>query len=611
PTIDRAPTSAITIAPLPIQLPAPIRTNSSRPSCSRIGTLGSSVPCVSRPLVMCTPEPLRTSSPMCARPSEQPGPMYARSSIRAPVFERMVPKLTVALGAHPAIVCARNACRKYCPMMPGTSASICEEPSSARSRPMTPARMKYDARAGSTKTKATPRAKDFRLSLMKTRSNPIRYYAMLIRVLTAPVPDFRQDDTRAAEPVTFGVPLPQGLVREPTDWAISTGSTGSVGPAGSVGDGAWRAVQARVLDRWIDGSARWVLVDAAVDSRINRASGRQELNLDTGRPGLTHASAIRATTVAGGAVQVDTGAAKFELRPGGAFPFAALDSAEGLVDGARSRLIAVDEHGQPHEAVIEQVEVESTGPVRTVVRLQGRLDLGGRSLRVTTRVEFYAGLSTVRLRLTVTNPARARHEGGFWDLGDPGSVLLKHLSLSVALREASGATAISCSTEAGSAAEAMEGPFEIYQDSSGGEAWQSSNHINRKRQIPVTFRGYRVRSAAGTRNGLRATPVVTVRRGDRYAGVAFRHFWQNFPRAIEADAGANALHIRFFPGQFGDLHELQGGEQKTHVCFLAAGRDSVSSTPLEWCREPTLACVDPAWTLSSNAVSLLAPLDDR
>ena len=434
---------------------------------------------------------------------------------------------------------------------------------------------------------------------------------MLIRVLTAPVPDFRQDDTRAAEPVTFGVPLPQGLVREPTDWAISTGSTGSVGPAGSVGDGAWRAVQARVLDRWIDGSARWVLVDAAVDSRINRASGRQELNLDTGRPGLTHASAIRATTVAGGAVQVDTGAAKFELRPGGAFPFAALDSAEGLVDGARSRLIAVDEHGQPHEAVIEQVEVESTGPVRTVVRLQGRLDLGGRSLRVTTRVEFYAGLSTVRLRLTVTNPARARHEGGFWDLGDPGSVLLKDLSLSVALREASGATAISCSTEAGSAAEAMEGPFEIYQDSSGGEAWQSSNHINRKRQIPVTFRGYRVRSAAGTRNGLRATPVVTVRRGDRYAGVAFRHFWQNFPRAIEADAGANALHIRFFPGQFGDLHELQGGEQKTHVCFLAAGRDSVSSTPLEWCREPTLACVDPAWTLSSNAVSLLAPLDDR
>jgi hypothetical protein len=83
---------------------------------------------------------------------------------------------------------------------------------------------------------------------MKARTNPIRYYAMLIRVLTAPVPGHRRTSARTAEPVTFGVPLPQGLIEEPSNWTL-----------------AGRAVQTRVLDRWIDGTARWVLVDAQVD----------------------------------------------------------------------------------------------------------------------------------------------------------------------------------------------------------------------------------------------------------------------------------------------------------------------------------------------------------
>ncbi len=428
---------------------------------------------------------------------------------------------------------------------------------------------------------------------------------MLIRILTPPVPEFLQGDARTAEPVTFGVPLPQGLVGEPADWAIGPGFPGSPGPGG------WRAVQTRVLDRWVDGSARWVLVDAQIDRPADLDTGRREFTLDTDRPGVTHAWAIRATAVAGGAVDVDTGAARFGLRPGVAFPFASCDSAGGLIDAGRSRLTAVDEHGEAHDAIIERVEIESSGAVRTVVRLDGRVNVGGRFLDVTARVDFFAGLPTVRLRVTVANPERARHAGGFWDLGDPGSVLLKDLSMSVALADAAGAPVLACSPEPGSPAERFDGAFEIYQDSSGGQAWRSSNHINRKREIPVTFQGYHLRSAAGTRNGLRATPVVAVRRADRHAVVAFRHFWQNFPRAVEVDAGAKAMHIRFFPGQFADLHELQGGEQKTHVCFLSAGSDVVSSMPFDWCRQQTIACVDPAWIISSNAVPLLAPLDAR
>ena len=41
------------------------------------------------------------------------------------------------------------------------------------------------------------------------------------------------------------------------------------------------------------------------------------------------------------------------------------------------------------------------------------------------------------------------------------------------------------------------------------------------------------------------------------------YFWQNFPKAIEATP--DSLTLRFFPKQYADVHELQGGEQKTHT----------------------------------------------
>ncbi len=46
-------------------------------------------------------------------------------------------------------------------------------------------------------------------------------------------------------------------------------------------------------------------------------------------------------------------------------------------------------------------------------------------------------------------------------------------------------------------------------------------------------------------------------------------FWQNFPKAIEATN--DSLTLRLFPEQFADVHELQGGEQKTHTFAVAFG----------------------------------------
>ena len=179
-------------------------------------------------------------------------------------------------------------------------------------------------------------------------------------------------------------------------------------------------------------------------------------------------------------------------------------------------------------------------------------------------------------------------------------MLLRAASLLLALPRASSAADGRCSAAPGDPLTAVETPFEIYQDSSGGENWQSTNHLNRERRVPVQFRGYRVRSASGDHSGMRATPVVSVRRDDAVVTAAVPHFWQNFPKAVEADD--RRLTWRIFPGQFSDVHELQPGEQKTHECWLAFGPDA--ATALEgWALSPAAVCPSPDWTLASGADS--------
>jgi hypothetical protein len=67
-------------------------------------------------------------------------------------------------------------------------------------------------------------------------------------------------------------------------------------------------------------------------------------------------------------------------------------------------------------------------------------------------------------------------------------------------------------------------------------------------------------------------------------------FWQEFPKQIEATS--DQLKIALFPGRFPDLHELQGGEQKTQafqVDFFALS-DSLSGalTPLQGMATPSV-----------------------
>jgi hypothetical protein len=392
-----------------------------------------------------------------------------------------------------------------------------------------------------------------------------------------------------------GVPLPRGQAAPGDEWRFR------------FADDSQAAVQSRVLDRWHDGSVRWLLVDSQVAPTAGRDT---EFVLERGRSEVASPAAISVTSDPD-SITIATGPSTFIIRVGGSFPFASVENAGRQILIARDTgLLVTDSTGQTRPAEILSVEVEEPGALRTVILIKGRVPAGaGQELSLTARFHFFAGLSTVRALVTLTNPNAAVHPGGFWDLGSAGSVLIKDACLSLALADSPQAHA-RVSPERGVPAIDIDIdidaalPFELYQDSSGGEYWQSTNHINRERRIPTSCRGYRQRAGVKETLGSRATPIVALGAPGSAITVAVPRFWENFPQAVEA--GDGLLKWRFFPGQFSDLHEIQGGEQKTHECFLDFGGGDCDA--LEWCRSPSVACVDPAWVFSSDAVPFLAPL---
>jgi hypothetical protein len=351
--------------------------------------------------------------------------------------------------------------------------------------------------------------------------------------------------------------------------------------------------QRRVLKAWPDGSVKWLLLDFAA-------------TVPAGGELSYHVSPAPAELASGAAVRVDPGAGQWMVHTGaGSFaidshvyrPFiSVLYRGKELLEAGVSRCrFSLDGTAllTPH---LEQVELEEPGPLHAVLRLTGSLaqaaSSGTPGLRFSSRLHFFAGSMAVRVEFTLHNPQAARHPGGLWDLGDPGSLLFRELSLEFSLPDASpgqvrllpepGGIPLMTAERAG---------LSLYQESSGGEHWRSANHRNRDGKVPFERRGYLVESAGeALAAGLRATPSIWL---ESAAGIgiaaAVPLFWQEFPKEIAA--GKGVLKIGLFPGRFPDQHELQGGEQKTQAFWLdfAARPDA-----LAWAHAPLQAISAPS-----------------
>ncbi|UFU03683.1 Tat pathway signal sequence domain protein [Ruania suaedae] len=204
------------------------------------------------------------------------------------------------------------------------------------------------------------------------------------------------DETPAGLPAgaTLGAPLPRGAVG---------GGAGTLDFAAlGVVDAGGAPVPAQLwpLATWPDGSVKWTgIALGATDEPSSSYRLRSEA------PAPPPSATVRVSETSGG-VTIDTGAMVVRLSPSGPVLVESLE-VEGREVARGGVLISSvqgrpdPDHGSRDHGIghVERVEVEQSGPVRAVVRLEGRhhTDGGRRWLPFTVRLVAVAGSPRLRL----------------------------------------------------------------------------------------------------------------------------------------------------------------------------------------------------------------------
>src|SRR5262249_6202878 len=288
------------------------------------------------------------------------------------------------------------------------------------------------------------------------------------------------------------------------------------------------------------GSVRWLLLDFLIEQIT---AGEHHWTLRP-RPTIAEVSAAPFTYLETPLeLVVHSGTTEFFI---GRFDFSLTARGIGAESAPLLASLGFPFHIALASHLSEPITLETGGPVRVTVCLRSPTDL--RRCSYVARFDFFGGTGLVRIRLTTRNERRASHQGGLWDLGDREAVRFKELALSLDVYEA---TQIDWKAETSQPVHSMhEEKLEIYQDSSGGENWQSRNQVNSENRVPCSFRGYRVRHGEKVSLGLRASPIVSCRSEKAAVTVAIPEFWQQFPKALTIEHGArDRLVLGLLPAQ--------------------------------------------------------------
>ncbi|WP_207310333.1 hypothetical protein [Rubripirellula amarantea] len=348
--------------------------------------------------------------------------------------------------------------------------------------------------------------------------------------------------------------------------------------------------QVKVLQRWPDGSIQWCSIVWTVPPDEDQWQDSTEL-------------------VAAMPMSQDPPITQFSIESCGEHGLAI--RLGGVEHSVRFR--SVDSRNNVYEAAGGSFEVLDDGPIcKQLLLSTGMRSDTGIELPLLVRlfVSVYPDLSTAVFRVTVQNPRPAGHPDGNWDLGNAGSLLLRDLSfvLSLPTQEHSKEEPM-IRLDCGDGKKLQgESTLNLFQASSGGANWHSRNHLNKDREIPLAFRGYRANIGENRQAGLRAKPQVVRSVGDSTVAIAMRAFWENFPKCIRVND--NSLQLGLFPEESGSLHELQGGEQKTHEFAIFVGEGKATDGPLDWYTSSCRPSLSPGDYVRSQAIPFLTSRSD-
>lgn len=330
----------------------------------------------------------------------------------------------------------------------------------------------------------------------------------------------------AGLPLTFGVPVRRGALPR-------------VGGARLAWGGAeTSAAQARIHSRWPDGSARWVLIDAAAPPTL-RPGGRAECRVLLRAAAAEPQDGLRATRNGGGAIVVTGHALRVAVQPHAADWIVierpdrdARSGGRPVTGGRLEDALRVELAGGARlDVTAAAASVEHAGPLRTAIRCDAiHRDAHGRArLRSEFRVHVYANQPFVKIDHRLVALCADPAADPVFETGrDEERTLLGVRS---------------CVLELPFPAAAAELAGERF-DVTGGRPWILRHEHDAAHDV-ITGTGRQRRDG-------RACGHVLVRSaaGDALA-VGIRNFWQNYPKGVSAGSGAVRLEL---------LPALSGGE---------------------------------------------------
>ncbi len=402
---------------------------------------------------------------------------------------------------------------------------------------------------------------------------------------------------RQGWPVTSGVPLPSGVLRDADHAALYDD------------EGKQLPLQTEALVRWPDGSIRWLLLDFPINlqqgetSRLILRYGENDRREKPGNP-LRVDETDESVTVVTGPLKLELSKSQFRLLDRVWFDrnsdvqFSD-DERITASQGAGVELTTPD--GEVFRADFRActMRVEQSGPLRACIRVEGdHTNASGKMFRYVVRLHAYRGQPFIRLDYTFIN--------------DNQPVLMskiKSLELVFARAERSGKQRALLQGE-------LETPARLFQ---------------------VDEQQYEIN---GKKSGKRAAGWAAV--GDEGGGLAVgvREFWQNWPKslAVESDGKVDQnARVRVgicpaFPEGFYDgkplmeevqlYYYLRGGVYtykigcaKTHELWAHFHPGAPDEAQLgDFYRaldKPLLAQCDPEYVLSTRAAGKISPADPK
>ena len=325
------------------------------------------------------------------------------------------------------------------------------------------------------------------------------------------------------------------------------------------------AAQFEVLNRWYDGSVRWMLAEFVAPEV---SSTGQELSVVVSRENHSPESPASDNLTTVKCIQGEI----------------CITTRDLTCDPPAQRTVRLSPvlcgtNGKDLLFHLDSIRKEVAGPIRQVYLVAARIQsMPFVSLQL--RLTNWEATGLLHVETRIRNTRRAKHAGGLWDLGDAGSFFFRSLEVVVRSDEVPATATAHWKAERNHAVHSTSSEIFLRQFSSVGRIWNRANRVTASEQDDLQPRGYELMTDSKKTVGNCAEPTILVEGDSSYLAVAVPEFWQQFPGSVATEMGT--LNVGMFPALPSVTYELQGGEQKTQSFWLSIGSGTGDVNDLDW-----------------------------